>query len=65
MWNLNKGTNELIYRTEIVTDIANKLMATEGEGGGINREIRIYIYKMCMCVCVLSCFSHVQLFATT
>ena len=39
-------------------------MVTEGEGGGINREIRIYIYKMCMCACVLSCFSHVQLFAT-
>ena len=35
MWNLKKrknGTNEPIYKTEIVTDVENKLMATKGKG---------------------------------
>ena len=31
MWNLKKkGTNELTYKTEIVTDVENKLMVTRG-----------------------------------
>ena len=37
---LKNGTNELIYKTEIVADIENKLMITKkerGQGnGGIN-----------------------------
>ena len=28
------GTNELIYKTETVTDVENKLMVTRGDGGG-------------------------------
>ena len=28
MWNLEKGTNELIYQTEKVTDRENNLMVT-------------------------------------
>ena len=28
------GTNELIYKTEIVTDVENKLMVTGGKGRG-------------------------------
>ena len=32
MWNLKKnGTNELIYKTNSVTDVENKLMVTKGE----------------------------------
>ena len=34
MWNLKTGTNVPIYKTEIVTDVENKLMVTKGEGGG-------------------------------
>ena len=30
----NNDTNELIYKTEIDTDIENKLMVTKGERGG-------------------------------
>ena len=30
MWNLKKGTNELTYKTERVTDVENKLMVTRG-----------------------------------
>ena len=29
------GTNEQIYKTEIVTDVENKLMVTRGERGGV------------------------------
>ena len=39
MWNLKKNdTNELIYKTETLTDKENKLMVTKGErwGEGIN-----------------------------
>ena len=34
MWNGKKGTNELLYKTEIdsLTDIENKLMVTKGRG---------------------------------
>ena len=35
MWNILKnGTNELIYKTERVTDIENKLMAVKRKSGG-------------------------------
>ena len=34
MWNLKNGTNEPIYKTNRVTDVENKLMATKGERGG-------------------------------
>ena len=33
MWNLKKSTNELIYKTDRLTDIENKLMVTKREGG--------------------------------
>ena len=37
MWNLKYNTNECIYKTEIDSDIENKLMVTKGDGvGGIN-----------------------------
>ena len=34
MWNLKKGTNELIYKKERVIDVENKLMVVTGRGGG-------------------------------
>ena len=35
MWNLKKnGTNELIYKTNRVTDVEKKLMVISGERGG-------------------------------
>ena len=37
MWNLKKDTYELIYKTNRLTDIENKLIFTKGERGrGIN-----------------------------
>ena len=34
MWNLKiNDTNELIYKTERLSDIENKLMVTKGDGG--------------------------------
>ena len=33
MWNLKYDTNELIYKTNRLTDIENKLMVTKGESG--------------------------------
>ena len=50
MWNLKNGTNELIYKTEIVTNVET-VMVTRGEsggevGGGINWEIGIDIYTL-------------------
>ena len=37
IWNLKYDTNECIYKTEIDSDIENKLMVTKGDGvGGIN-----------------------------
>ena len=38
MWNLKNGTNERIYKTEIVTVVENKLMLTKGEGSGGSGE---------------------------
>ena len=32
IWNLKNGTNELIYKIEIDTDIENKPMVTESKG---------------------------------
>ena len=46
MWNLKKSTNELIYKTERVTDVENKLMVTGGKRGGINQKIGMDIYKL-------------------
>ena len=42
-------TNELIYKTERVTDLENKLMVTRGEGlgGGIDWEFGIDMYTQC------------------
>ena len=34
MWNLKNYTNELIYKTERLTGIENKLMVTKGERRG-------------------------------
>ena len=34
MWNLKKDTNELIYKTERLTDIENKLILIKGERVG-------------------------------
>ena len=31
MWNLKTNTNELIFKTERLTDIENKLMVTKGK----------------------------------
>ena len=39
-------TNELIYKTEIDSDVKNKLMVTKGEGGGMNWETGIDIYTL-------------------
>ena len=33
MWNLRKGINELIHKTNRVPDVENKLMVTRGHGG--------------------------------
>ena len=33
MWNLKYDTNELIYKTEVDSDIENKFMVTKGERG--------------------------------
>ena len=33
MWNVKNCTSELIYKTEIVTDVENKIMVIKGEGG--------------------------------
>ena len=37
MWNLKYDTNELIYKTNTLTDIENKLMVTKEERG-LQRE---------------------------
>ena len=34
VWTLNYDANELLDKTEIVSDIENKLMVTKGERGG-------------------------------
>ena len=31
MWNLKQDTNELIYKTETASDVANKLKVTKGK----------------------------------
>ena len=33
MWNLKNDTNKLVYKTYKLTDIENKLTATNGESG--------------------------------
>ena len=32
LWNMKQGTNELIHKTNRLTDIENKLMLIKGEG---------------------------------
>ena len=48
MWNLKKNSaNELIYKTEIESQIQNKLMVSKGKKGGeINWETLIDIYSL-------------------
>ena len=47
MWHLKNGTNKLIYKTNRVTDVKNKLTVTRGQGGrGINWEIGADIYTL-------------------
>ena len=38
MWNLKYGTNERIYKTEIDSDIENRLVAAKGGRGGGREE---------------------------
>ena len=33
MWNVKNCTSDLIYKTEIVTDVENNIMVIKGEGG--------------------------------
>ena len=48
MWNLKYDTNELIYETNRLTDIENKLMVPKGRGGDgrINYEFGIKRYTL-------------------
>ena len=48
MWNQKiKDTNELIYKTNRLTDLENKLMVTKRESGeGINWEFGINRYTL-------------------
>ena len=49
-WNLESGTDELICKVEIETDIENKCMDTKkGRLGGMDREIGIDIYTL-LCI---------------
>ena len=41
MWNLKYDTNELIYKTERLTDVENKFMITKEEGEGIKGSLRL------------------------
>ena len=36
IWSLKNYTNKLIYKTEIDSQIENRLMVTKGKRGGIN-----------------------------
>ena len=47
MWNLKKGTNELIYETEIESQMQKtNLWLPEGKGRRINWEIEVDVYTM-------------------
>ena len=49
MWNLKKkATKELIYKTEVVTNVENKfmVMGLGGKKGGINWETGIVTYTL-------------------
>ena len=48
MWDLKYDTSELIYETETLTDMENKLTVTKGErnGGGINEGFGISRFKL-------------------
>ena len=38
MWNLKYGTNEHIYKTEIDSDIENRLVVAKGKSSGGRKE---------------------------
>ena len=42
MWNLKNDINELIYKTNRLPDIENKLMVTRGDSGVGGRGGQIY-----------------------
>ena len=44
-WNLKDSRNELIYKTEQLTDIENKLMVTKGEVGK-RYKLRVWELEM-------------------
>ena len=46
IWNLKNGTNEVIYKIDIVTDVENKIMVNgeSGLGEGISLEIGIDLH---------------------
>ena len=44
--NLKNGTNKFIYKTEIDSDIENKLMITKGEVGRDKLELGINMYTL-------------------
>ena len=44
-WNLKDSRNELIYKTERLTDIENKLMVTKGEVGE-RYKLRVWELEM-------------------
>ena len=51
MWNLRKGTDELIYKANRVTDVENKFMVTRGKGaddklGDWDSHIHMAVYKI-------------------
>ena len=53
MWNRKYGTNELIYETEINSDVENRFVIAKSKGvkGGMDWEFgisrgKLYIYKM-------------------
>ena len=42
MWNLKSDTKELIYKTEIDSDVENKLMVIK-EDGGVRRRRKLRV----------------------
>ena len=48
VWNLKYDTNELIYKTEIESDIENRLVVAKGEGCGRGKdwEFGVSRYKL-------------------
>ena len=47
MWNLKNNTSEPTYKTEIFTDIENKLMATKGRSHPLTMDtLEIWDYQI-------------------